>query len=42
MAERSPGGSFESAMNEGISKTLASIKQICEGKGGKQEIEANQ
>lgn len=42
MAERSPDGSFESAMNEGISKTLTSIKQICEGKGGKEEIEANQ
>lgn len=41
MAERSPGHSFESAMNEGISKTLESIKHICEGKGGKEEIEAN-
>jgi len=42
MAERSPGGSFESAMNEGINKTLESIKRICEGRGGKQEISANQ
>jgi uncharacterized membrane protein len=42
MAEQAPEGSFESAMNEGISKTLASIKRICEGQGGKQEIEANQ
>ncbi len=42
MAERSPGHSFESAMDEGISKTLESIKRICEGKGGKEEIEANQ
>lgn len=42
MAERSPGHSFESAMNEGISKTLESIKRICEGTGGKVEIEANQ
>lgn len=41
MVERSPNHSFESVMNEGISKTLESIKQICEGKGGKQEIEAN-
>lgn len=41
MAERSTGHSFESAMNEGISKTLESIKHICEGKGGKEEIEAN-
>lgn len=41
MAERSPGHSFESAMNEGIAKTLESIKRICEGKGGKEEIEAN-
>jgi len=41
MVERSPGHSFESAMNEGISKTLESIKRICEGKGGKEEIEAN-
>lgn len=42
MAERSPDHSFESAMNEGIGKTLESIKRICEGTGGKQEIEANQ
>jgi VCBS repeat-containing protein len=41
MTERSPGHSFESAMNEGISKTLESIKHLCEGKGGKEEIEAN-
>ena len=41
MVERSPEHSFESAMNEGISKTLESIKRICEGKGGKEEIEAN-
>ena len=41
MQERSQGNSFESAMNEGISKTLESIKNICEGKGGKKEIEAN-
>lgn len=41
MAERSPGHSFESAMNEGIAKTLESIKRICEGRGGKEEIEAN-
>jgi uncharacterized membrane protein len=41
MAEQSPGHSFESAMNEGITKTLESIKQICEGQGGKKEIEAN-
>ena len=41
MVERSPDHSFESAMNEGISKTLESIKRICEGKGGKEEIEAN-
>jgi uncharacterized membrane protein len=41
MVERSPSHSFESAMNEGISKTLESIKRICEGKGGKEEIEAN-
>lgn len=39
MSER--GNSFESAMNEGISKALESIKRICEGKGGKEEIEAN-
>lgn len=42
MAEQSPGGSFETAMSEGISKTLESIKRICEGQGGKQEIAANQ
>ncbi|MBD2100144.1 SRPBCC family protein [Leptolyngbya sp. FACHB-261] len=42
MAERSPGHSFEAAMHEGISKTLESIKRICEGKGGKEEIAANQ
>ena len=42
MAEQSPGHSFASAMNEGIAKTLESIKRICEGQGGKQEIEANQ
>ena len=41
MAERSPNHSFESVINEGISKTLESIKRICEGKGGKEEIEAN-
>lgn len=41
MVERSPDHSFESAMNEGISKTLESIKSICESKGGKKEIEAN-
>ena len=41
MAERSSGHSFESAMSEGINKTLESIKRICEGKGGKEEIEAN-
>lgn len=41
MVERSPGHSFESAMNEGISKTLESIKRICEGTGGKEEIEVN-
>lgn len=41
MVERSPDHSFESAMNEGISKTLESIKRICEGKGGKEEIAAN-
>jgi uncharacterized membrane protein len=41
MAEQSPGHSFESAMNEGITKTLESIKRICEGQGGKEEIEAN-
>lgn len=42
MAEQSPGHSFESAMNEGIAKTLESIKRICEGQGGKVEITANQ
>jgi uncharacterized membrane protein len=42
MAERSPGHSFEAAMNEGITKTLESIKRICEGQGGKVEIEANE
>lgn len=41
MVERSPEHSFESAMNEGISKTLESIKRICENQGGKEEIEAN-
>jgi len=41
MVERSPDHSFESVMKEGISKTLESIKRICEGKGGKEEIEAN-
>lgn len=41
MIERSPDHSFESTMNEGISKTLESIKRICEGKGGKEEIDAN-
>lgn len=41
MVERSPDNSFESVMYEGISKTLESIKRICEGKGGKEEIEAN-
>jgi len=41
MVEHSPSHSFESVMDEGISKTLESIKQICEGKGGKEEIEAN-
>lgn len=41
MAEQSPGHSFEAAMNEGITKTLESIKRICEGQGGKEEIEAN-
>lgn len=41
MAEQSPGHSFEAAMNEGIGKTLESIKRICEGQGGKQEISAN-
>ncbi|MCU0569584.1 MAG: SRPBCC family protein [Oculatellaceae cyanobacterium Prado106] len=42
MAEQSPQHSFESAMNEGIGKTLESIKRICEGTGGKQEISPNQ
>jgi uncharacterized membrane protein len=42
MAERSPGHSFEAAMGEGITKTLESIKRICEGQGGKAEIAANQ
>jgi uncharacterized membrane protein len=42
MAEKSPGHSFEAAMNEGIGKTLESIKRICEGQGSKQEISANQ
>lgn len=42
MEEQSPQHSFESAMNEGIGKTLQSIKQICEGTGGKQEISPNQ
>jgi uncharacterized membrane protein len=42
MSESSPEHSFESAMNEGIGKTLESIKRICEGKGGKQEISPNQ
>jgi uncharacterized membrane protein len=42
MSERAPEHSFESAMNEGIGKALESIKQICEGQGGKQEIAANQ
>ncbi len=42
MVERSPDHSFESVMAEGISKTLESIKHICEGTGGKIEIEANQ
>lgn len=41
MVERSPDHSFESVMKEGITKTLESIKRICEGKGGKEEIEAN-
>lgn len=41
MVENSPNHSFESVMNEGISKTLESIKRICEGSGGKEEIEAN-
>lgn len=40
MAQQAPGNSFESTMNEGISKALASIKRICEGTGGKEEIEA--
>lgn len=42
MAEQAPEQSFESAMNEGIAKTLESIKRICEGQGGKEEISANQ
>ncbi|MCU0552193.1 MAG: SRPBCC family protein [Leptolyngbya sp. Prado105] len=42
MEEQSPQHSFESAMNEGIGKTLKSIKQICEGTGGKEEISPNQ
>jgi uncharacterized membrane protein len=42
MEEQSPGHSFESAINEGIGKTLESIKRICEGTGGKQEISPNQ
>ncbi|WP_041243971.1 hypothetical protein [Gloeobacter kilaueensis] len=42
MAEKSPGHSFESAMAEGIGKTLQSIKNICEGTGGKEEIAPNQ
>jgi uncharacterized membrane protein len=42
MAEQSSGHSFEAVMGEGIDKTLESIKRICEGQGGKQEIEANQ
>lgn len=42
MEEQSPEHSFESAMNEGIGKTLESIKRICEGTGGKQEISPNQ
>ena len=41
MVERSPDHSFDSVMNEGISKALESIKRICEGTGGKEEIEAN-
>jgi hypothetical protein len=41
MTEQSPGHSFESAMQEGIQKTLESIKRICEGTGGKQEISPN-
>jgi uncharacterized membrane protein len=42
MAQNSPEHSFESAMNEGIAKTLNSIKRLCEGTGGKEEISANQ
>lgn len=42
MEEQSQGHSFESAMNEGVQKTLESIKRICEGTGGKQEISPNQ
>ncbi len=41
MVEHSPNHSFESVMDEGISRTLESIKRICEGLGGKEEIEAN-
>jgi len=41
MAARTPGGSFESAMYEGIGKTLISIKNLCEGRGGKEELEVN-
>lgn len=29
-------------MNQGISETLEPIKRICKGKGGKEEIAANQ
>lgn len=42
MSESSPEHSFEAAMDEGIGKTLQSIKRICEGQGGKQEISPNQ
>ena len=42
MEQQSPQHSFESAMNEGINKSLESIKRICEGTGGKQEISPNQ
>lgn len=42
MAEQSPGHSFEAAMNEGIGKTLESIRRNCEGEGGKVEISPNQ
>ncbi len=41
MAERSPEHSFESAMREGITRTLESIQRLCEGTGSKQEIAAN-